>query len=227
MDSGQLMRMAPAMLASMLPKRVELSREDEVRIRLPQWRHEEIEQAIVTLYEKIDARFVPLEPLAIAQALGYGPIPYRALGPKIWPLLHAASPDALTCWFFGQETPLILYDDRQPSRRCVFSMMHEIGHAWLGHREHSKLAEIEANKFASAALCPLPLLDRSGLLEEEGVVKYFGVSVDCARLRLEALARWRSLPVSHRNRAFGKAVLSRLRFKVAVQGRLFALDDCG
>ncbi len=139
MDTVALLEMAPRMLASVLPKRVELTAEDEARIQLPRWRHEEIERAIVALYEEADVRFVPLEPLAIAQALHYGPIPYRALGPGIWPLLHAASPDAVTCWFFGQDKPLILFDDRQPPNRCRFTLMHEIAHARLIHREHSKL----------------------------------------------------------------------------------------
>lgn len=84
--------MAPQMLAAMLPKRAELTGEDEARIQLPQWRHEEIERAMLRLYEAVDAQFVPLAPLSIAQALHYGPIPYRGLGPAIWPLLTPPVP---------------------------------------------------------------------------------------------------------------------------------------
>ena len=227
LDASNLFTMAPAALEGALPERVSPADPDEARIRLSSTRYAQIEIAVLELYRDVDARFVPLEPLSIAQELGYGPIPYRALGAKISRLLHAASPDALTCWFWGEDRPLILFDDRKPRRRCAFTMMHEIAHARLGHREHSELAEMEANKFAAEALCPLPLLSRSGLVAPEKISEHFGVSEECARHRLDALAKWNALPGSRRNRLFAEGVLGRFRFKIPIQGILFPAKGCG
>ena len=221
MEGQSLFALAPELLGAVLPKRIKLTDEDESRIRLPDWRYVEIEDEVLELYRELDVRFVPLDPLAMAQALGYGPIPYRAFGQVVYPMLKAASPDALTIWIFGQDRPVILFDDRQTPQRCAFTMMHEIGHARLGHREHSKLAETEANHFAAAALCPLPLLDKSEIRMETEVSSTFGISLDCASHRLEALRKWQSLPASYRNKRFGQEVLERLRFKTPLQTTLF------
>ena len=211
---------APERLFAALPKKIDLTDEDEKKIALPRWRYVEIEDAILDLFKDVDARFVPLDPLAIAQAIGCGPIPYRTFGPIALREFKKASPDALTIWL--GDSPLILFDDRKPANRCQFSMMHEIAHVRLGHREHSKLAEIEANYFAAAALCPLDLLSRSGLVDVSDVAKHFGVSEDCARLRLEALAKWKMLPVGLRNAKFGREILYRFSLKIPVQTLLFA-----
>lgn len=210
---------APEKLSSALPKRVELTDEDGRKIELPKWRYAEIEDAILALFREVDARFIPLDPLAIAQAIGCGPIPYRTFGPIALREFKKASPDALTLWIWDK--PTILFDDRKPANRCQFSMMHEIAHVRLGHREHSKLAEIEANYFAAAALCPLVLLSRSGLVDVSEVARHFGVSEDCARLRLEALAKWKLIPVGLRNAKFGREILDRFSLKIPVQTLLF------
>lgn len=210
---------APEKLLAALPKRVELTDEDEKKIVLPSWRYVEIEDAILALFRKVDARFIPLDPLAIAQTIGCGPFPYRTFGRLVYPVLKKASPDALTVWL--GEIPAILFDDRMPPSRCRFSMMHEIEHVCLGHREHSKLAEIEANRFAATALCPIQLLARSGLMDAIDIAEHFGVSADCAQHRLEALAKWKTIPDIRRNRKFGREICERFQMKMPVQTLLF------
>lgn len=210
---------APEKLISALSKRVEPTEEDGRKIELPKWRYAEIEDAILALFREVDARFVPLDPLAIAQAIGCGPIPYRTFGQIAHRVFKKASPDALTIWL--GESPLILFDDRKPANRCQFSMMHEIAHVRLGHRDHSKLAEIEANYFAASALCPLVLLARSGLVDAADVARHFGVSEACAQHRLDSLAKWKSLPADCRNVKFGREVAARFTLKIPVQTLLF------
>lgn len=107
---------APDKLLATLPKRVELTNEDEKKIVLPSWRYVEIEDAILALFRKVDVHFIPLDPLAIAQTIGCGPFPYRTFGRLVYPVLKKASPDALTVWL--GEIPAILFDDRRPEARC-------------------------------------------------------------------------------------------------------------
>lgn len=210
---------APERLFTVLSPKIDLTDEDEMKIKLPKWRYAEIEDAILALFREVDARFIPLDPLAIAQAIGCGPIPYRTFGPIALREFKKASPDALTLWIWDK--PTILFDDRKPANRCQFSMMHEIAHVRLGHREHSKLAEIEANYFAAAALCPLVLLSRSGLVDVSDVAKHFGVSEECAQHRLASLEKWKSLPIGLRNAKFGREILDRFTLKIPVQTLLF------
>jgi Zn-dependent peptidase ImmA (M78 family) len=211
--------LAPELLKKALPKRVELTDEDKASIKLPPRRYEEIEQEIVDFYHDLDIRLIPLDPLAIAQAMGCGPISYRLLGRIAYPILKEASPDAVTCWVFGK--PFVLFDDRMPTGRCAFTMMHELAHIRLGHREHSKLAEIEANYFAATALCPLPLLEKSRLRVPAEIAKAFGISDECAQNRLKRLSAWQKIPEKRRNLAFDYAVENRLSFKVPIQLDLF------
>ena len=132
---------------------------------------------------------------------------------------------APTCWI--SETPFILFDDRMSPARCAFTIMHEIAHVRLGHREHSKLAEIEANFFAATALCPLSLLEKSQLRIASEVANVFGISEECAQNRLSRLAKWQTLPMRMRNHIFDRAVLERMSFKIPIQQTLFPAGVSG
>ena len=211
--------LAPELLKKALPKRIELTDFDMASIKLPPRKYGEIERGVLKLYCDFDIRLIPLDPLAIAQAMGCGPIPYRSLGRIAYPILKEASPDAVTCWIFDK--PFILFNDRMPTGRCSFTMMHELAHICLGHREQSKLAEIEANYFAATALCPLPLLEKSRLRVPAEIAKAFGISDECAKNRLKRLWVWQRIPMSRRNLAFDSAISNRLSFKVPIQLNLF------
>ena len=211
-------------LRANLPKMVELTDEDAAKIYIPDRRYSQIKDSILELFKRIDVRFIPIEPIAIVQALGCGPVPYRSLGRMAMPALMEASPDALTCWMLGNDQPLILFNDRKPPTRVAFTLMHEIGHVCLEHREHSKLAEKEANYFASNALCPLPMLEKSGLSGASRVAECFAISEECAKNRLAAFAKWRMLPESNRNMLFEKELVKRLAFKRPIQLPLFSLE---
>ena len=216
--------LAQETLRAKLPKRDELADEDAAKIYIPDRRYSQIKDSILDLFQRVDVRYIPIEPIAIAQALGCGPVPYRSLGRIALPALMEASQDALTCWTLGNDQPLILFNDRKPPTRVAFSLMHEIGHVCLGHREHSKLAEKEANYFASNALCPLPSLEKSGLSEVAKVASCFAVSEECAKNRLAALAKWRTVPESRRNLIFEREMIGRLVFKRPIQLPLFPLE---
>ncbi len=209
--------LAPQAFRAFLPKRVKLSDEDAAKIYIPDRRYGQIKDGILELFRRADVKFIPLDPLAIAQALGCGPVPYRTLGRLAMPALIEASHDALTCWMLGSDSPLILFNDRQNPARVAFSVAHELGHVMLGHHEHSKLAEKEANYFAANALCPLPMLEATGLSKSAEVAKTFAISEECAINRLAAMRKWRDLPYSRRNVTFEAEIVKMLKFKRPIQ----------
>lgn len=73
-----------------LPRRVEATDEDLRKIVLPGWRYDEIANAVLAMYEKVDAHVMPLPVFDIANALGYSPIPYRAYGARFHEVFLAA-----------------------------------------------------------------------------------------------------------------------------------------
>lgn len=213
--------LAEQALFAAIPKQVIVSDEDLAKIKLPGCRYDAIHQAVLKMYEQANACTMPLPVLDIASGIGCSIIPYRSFGPRIHAVLMQASPDAVTLQFRGSTRSAVLYNDRQPSLRINFSLLHEFGHIELGHKEPSQLAELEANHFAAVALCPLDLLDHYHISDPKKVSELFNVSDDCARNRLRALKNSRDVPHSFARIQFRRAVIERFKFKRMPQVNLF------
>ena len=173
------------------------------------------------MYEKTNTRIIPIPVLDIVNGLGCSIIPYRSFGPRFNDVLLKASQDAVTLQFIGATRSAILYNDRQPATRINFSILHEVGHIELGHKEQSKLAEYEANHFAAVALCPLDLLEHYHISEPKKVAELFDISDECARHRLDALNNSRNVPRSTARIQFRRAIIERFKFKRTAQIDLF------
>lgn len=213
--------LADQSLLAALPTQTFEAAEDLAKIKLPGFRYDAIHQAVLRMYEKVDARIMPLQVLDVANGLGCSIIPYRSFGPRVHDVLLQASPDAVTMQFFGSARPAILYNDRRPAARTNFSILHEIGHIELNHKEQSQLAEVEANHFAAVALCPLDLLEKYHIFEPQKVAEIFNVSDDCARNRLRALSNSRNVRHSNSRLQFRHAIIERFHFKRIIQRDLF------
>ncbi len=74
--------------------------------------------------------------------------------------------------------------------RDDFTIMHEIGHIRMGHKEESDLANRIANYYAAYSLVPSPLFTLLDCKDERDIVKTFGVSEKCAGLCLERCRNW-------------------------------------
>ncbi len=213
--------LAPQSFAKALPRHCEVTDEDLATIKIPGWRYDAIDNAVLRMYEKADVHTIPLSGLDIALRLNYSITPYRAFGQRICDELLKASPDALSGLFRGAERDVIFYNDRQPPHRVNFSLLHEIGHIELGHKEQSPLAEIEANHFAAVALCPTALLEHYKINDPKKVSELFNISLKCAVNRLKSLNNSKLIQKSAMSLAFAKAVIERLRFEKMVNVDLF------
>ena len=80
------MRLAAVLFANALPKHPD-DDPDAAPIRISWKRYGEIEDAVLELYRKADAQTMPLDVLEVAAAINCSPIPYRALGPVLYPAL--------------------------------------------------------------------------------------------------------------------------------------------
>lgn len=117
---------------------------------------------------------------------------------------------------FGSDSAVILeqngayilfYNQDEPAYRIRFSILHELGHYYLGHQfdlpadsERYQIQEMEANAFAAQILMPEQLLrecqSRGRQLTISYLMQSFGVSEYAAQKRIATLARttyeWRS-----------------------------------
>ena len=87
----------------------------------------------------------------------------------------------------GEERYIILYNEKQGSRRRNFTLAHEIGHICLGHKDDGEKWEAEANAFAAELLMPLALVRemerRVGRLPlPEELCTVFNLSIKAASL---------------------------------------------
>lgn len=215
--------------AAILPKRIDVPEDEICSVEIPGWRYDEIREAVLKMYQDVDARIMPLPVFDIAIKLGCALIPYRAFGKSVHDALMSASPDAvLLLRGFSPKQAVICYNDRKPINRIHYSLMHEVGHLCLNHGEHCPLAEKEANHFAAVALCPIVLLEEYGITNALQVERLFEVSAEFANNRIAALNRrhGRIRCENERDRAFRKAVLKRFHFRDGIQMELFSNLGC-
>lgn len=125
--------------------------------KLPGWRYEEIKDAASKLLTRLDIHSFPIDPMAIAQKMRLELRAYSTLPSDSRSTALKVSPDG-----FSSRAPegryIICYNDTAFPSRINFTLMHEIWHVLLGHTEHGRLAELEANFAAGYTLAPPPAL---------------------------------------------------------------------
>lgn len=95
----------------------------------------------------------PIDCLSILRHYGYKIYTYSELQGKnreLYEMCISYSEDA----FRNGNMKLIAYNDRKPDRRIRFSLMHELGHHILEHKNDLPQNELEADYFASNMLAP-------------------------------------------------------------------------
>ena len=157
--------------------------------------YDKIEQMVVnllykTVYKNGSGNF-PIDPFEIAKYNGYKIKPYSKLDEKAIRLLlnHGISGASIKN---DNGEFVIYYDDCDGKQRQRFTIMHEIGHIMLGHKQDSDYAEKCANYFASYSLVPTSMVGLFNCYNLVDISKKFNVSSDCAGIAFERFQRWRN-----------------------------------
>lgn len=83
---------------------------------------------------------------------------------------------------------IVLYNDKnQSDEHLNWTLAHEIGHIYLGHKYDSEIQEIEAHFFAAQLLMPeyiIFMMSRLGNVTADDIYMLFNVSPIAARKRL-------------------------------------------
>ena len=123
--------------------------------------YEYIKEEVIDLFVRYDVKCIPINGFELAAKMGIFLIPYSALTP-----VKLAAAIRISCdgYYFehGNGKEYIFYNDQVEYERCNMSILHEIGHAALGHSENTDAdtAEAEAAFFAKYAAAPPPLIHK-------------------------------------------------------------------
>ncbi len=155
--------------------------------------------------EEFDISQFPLNPFAIIELNRWAVVTYSETASE-WNctiddvILSVGSRDAKA--IYNGNNYLIIYNDLQPKKRILFTLMHEIGHVYLHHltdfehteihrgsltKSENKVLENEANTFARNVLAPATFVRLLNDKSKKNLSRYFGISYSAAEARLELL----------------------------------------
>ena len=166
-------------------------------MRLPNQRYEQIKTRVVQLFQETDLKTIPVDAWALAKKLGIKLLPYSTLTEE---QREAALQLCDGGMKFRQEDvsgvshQIIIYDDSEPLGRQRFSILHEIGHIILGHRQDSELADAEADFLAKFAIAPPMLVHVIKPSDYLDIAQAFGLSYECAFNSMSYYNKWLRVP---------------------------------
>lgn len=152
---------------------------------LPSSRYEAIKRAVASMFSRAyPSGMVPVDPFELCARLGIKVVPYSNYEGNAFEALLKMSPNGFkVIWPVcpdGSSAPVIFYNDFQMFERIRFTLLHELGHILLGHKQSSDLAEAEANFFAKYAIAPPSLVRVAKTCDYLELAEVFGLSRECA-----------------------------------------------
>lgn len=136
---------------------------------LPTDRYDQIKHEVLFMYEECEVCTYPINCIEIAKRLHYFVIPYSSLPDHALRLAMMYSPDGFSVLRKLPDTGMyrwfIFYNDFNCYERQRWTILHEIGHIYLGHFENEELTyaekEAEANFFTKYSIAPPPLINEA------------------------------------------------------------------
>lgn len=160
-------------------------------MQLSNEQYEEIKETIASLFAEYDIRCIPINAFEVAIKMGLKIIPYSALTEEKAEAAMEISQDGFSVEKKVGEW-IIYYNDHCNSYgRINHTIMHEIGHFWLGHIKDGRQEELEANFFAKYALAPSPLIhNMPGKISTWNIMNYFDLSYEAAKNAYSYYCKW-------------------------------------
>ena len=170
-----------------------LERRSGSALRLADDDYEYIKSLVADLYRKYSVTSIPIDAFNLAREMDVVVSPYSS-NPNLFKL--ALKGDAPENGFKADIsdgshcTTTIFYNDTMSRQRIRFTILHEIGHIVLGHRQSSELAEAEANFFAKYAIAPPILVHYIRPADYVDISEAFDISLECAFYSMNYYAKW-------------------------------------
>ena len=163
------------------------------RLRFDNERYEEIKQQAATLFHDVGIDTIPIDPWEMTRSMGVLLVEYSSLPEPERAFVQEHDPDGLAFQIpsgNGSIRRYIGYNDYIGRGRQRFTLLHEIGHIALGHKQPSELAEAEANFFAKFAIAPPVLVDLIKPSDYMDIALAFDTSAECAYHCMSYYQKW-------------------------------------
>ncbi len=166
-----------------------------MRVKLSDDTYEYIKQQVVDMFQEYEIQCVPISAFEIASKLKIPIIPYSALpadkreaSMKISSDGYSRTNENGVLWvIYYNDSPTIQYGRKNNT------IMHEIGHYYLGHLGYDEeTEEAEAKFFAKYALAPPPLVHQFSPDCPEEIQSHFDVTYTAACYALSYYKKWLS-----------------------------------
>ena len=175
------------------------TRKDEVTVYLPdRSRYDGIEKEVYFMLEECEIDIYPIDVLEIARRLLYRIIPYSTLAIPERLNAMTQSPDGYSGYEMNEDTGMyeyfIYYNDFMGRQRQRWTILHEIGHIYLGHHDMDlpyNLAEAEANYFAKYSIAPYPLINITKCEDPWMISDTFDVSFEASCYIFKSFQKWK------------------------------------
>ena len=152
-------------------------------------RYEEIKNIVVNMFKKLDIKCIPISGFEIATKLKIKLVQYSTLSYEKFMTCMNISEDGFSVQL-SDGSWIIYYNNFKSYRRINYTILHEIGHIVLDHKQASELAEKEANFFAKYALCPPPLIHRLKIHDMYEISEMFDISYEAAVYAWKYYQKW-------------------------------------
>lgn len=154
--------------------------------------YEAIKENVCHLLVKYSANCIPVSGFELATKMGISVIPYSAIDKEKRNAILELSQDAF--YFEHAGKSMIYYNNSCiiSYTRLNMSILHEIGHAVLGHMMNTPpdVAEAEARFFAKYAIAPPPLVHRIMPTCPEDIKNKFTISYEAACNAYDYYLKW-------------------------------------
>ncbi len=165
--------------------------------KLPPFRCEEIKRIVAKLIEKFNVKRIPVDVFVLAKQLGITLIKYSQLTEIEKAKLEKLGIPRDSDGFYAlarkenKIIPYIYYNDSKNTGRIRFTILHEIGHYVLVHKQQSDLAEAEANFFAKYLIAPPVLVDKIKPSDYMDIAYVFKITKECAWYAFDYYEKWK------------------------------------
>ena len=145
----------------------------------------------------LNIKKIPVDVFDLARKLGIRLVKYSQITEEEFTKLEKYGLNRDSDGFFilalkdGMIVPYIYYNDKKKPGRIRFTILHEIGHYVLGHKQASDLAEAEANFFAKYLIAPPVLVDKINPSDYLDIASVFKVTNNCAWNAFDYYVKWK------------------------------------
>lgn len=141
------------------------------------------------IYIECQINTLPIDCFSILHHFGFKVFSYTQLkeeNTELYILCSKYSNDA----FMHKKKRIVVYNDKLNKYRIRFSVLHELGHYILDHKEDTKANEDEADEFASHFLAPRILIHKYNLQNADQIHDTFGLSYAASNRALISYREW-------------------------------------